>query len=155
MYYQITKLIPLLVPFLYYPDWSLQTRKPDWRPQLSITKENESITITITPAWPKIMPSWFITIVACKNWGAMHVQTREQILEKYFNQPEAASEPKVYSSLWSFAAQILRHPWWCQHLCRKTMRQHKSPVRSHGQLWILRYCTHEIDFRIWARSTHY
>ena len=32
-------------------------QKARLKPQLSITKENECITSTITPAWPKIMPS--------------------------------------------------------------------------------------------------
>lgn len=80
-YYKITKFTSFLFMLLSHSTRSLQTRKPNRRPQLKIAKEYEWFTSTITPAWPKIMPSWFIftSMVACKYSGAMHIQTLEQI----------------------------------------------------------------------------
>lgn len=79
-YYKITKFASFLFALLSHMTRSLQTRKPNRRLQLRIAKEYEWFTSTIRPAWPKIMPSWFIfTSMACKYSGAMHIQTLKQI----------------------------------------------------------------------------
>lgn len=66
----------------------------------------------IIPACPKHALIIYLTFLACKFSVAMHVQSKiwKRIL-RALHKPGAASGPKVYSSLWSSAAQILQHPW--------------------------------------------
>lgn len=78
-------------------------------------------TRTITPAWPTIMPAWFIflyhgmQVLWCHVCPSMMITTDEIL----YNKPDAACEPKVYSSLWSSVAQILQHPLQFRHHCMK------------------------------------
>ena len=131
-YYKITKLAPFLFPFLLSPSRSLQTRKPDWKPQLMISKEYESFTSIKTPAWWQIMPSWFtFTLKACKQAPCMSKHESKNTVHKIVNQPDVAFGPKAYSFQWNFGVRIQQHPWQCLHLWKIEETLYRRPSQTY------------------------